>query len=292
MQKIVVMGRGLFGSAAARHLAEAEDGIACIGPDEPTSRVAHSGVFASHYDEGRMTRNVDPVWEWATTARQAIARYRDLEERSGVKFYSPVGYLGLGHPASTYNARCAETGEAKGAAIERLDAATIRARYPFLSISDNADGLVESGGAGHIGPRKMVQAQTLLAERAGATMIRQAARAIRTVSSGVEVDLWDGSVVQAERVLVTAGAFTKACGLSPKHLGVTVYGRTVVLVGIEGEAIDALKNMPTMIDSNIGAYILPPITYPDGHSYLKIGIGTEADPQFADLDNLQNWFKG
>ncbi len=50
--------------------------------------------------------------------------------------------------------------------------------------------------------------------------------------------------------------------------------------------------MPTMIDSNIGAYILPPITYPDRHSYLKIGIGTEADPQFADLDNLQNWFKG
>ena len=75
-----------------------------------------------------MTRNVDPVWEWATTARQAIARYRDLEERSGVKLYSPVGYLGLGHPASTYNARCAETGEAQGPAIERLDAATIRAR--------------------------------------------------------------------------------------------------------------------------------------------------------------------
>ena len=292
MHRIAVIGRGLTGSAAARHLAENSDGIVCIGPDEPEHRARHDGVFASHYDEGRMTRNVDPHREWSVTARHSIARYRDLEDRSGIGFYSPVGYLGLGCPGSTYNDRCAATGEANGAELERLDADGIRGRYPFLSVNDDADGLVETGGAGHISPRRMVRAQTLLAEQAGAEIIHKAARAIHSVSNGVEVELWDGTRVLAEKALVATGAFTAACGLSPVDLGLTVYGRTVVLVRIEGDATDALRNMPTMIDAEIGAYILPPIRYPDGHSYLKIGVGTEADPIFTELSDLQGWFKG
>ncbi|MEM6986540.1 MAG: FAD-binding oxidoreductase [Pseudomonadota bacterium] len=293
MHKIVVVGRGLIGSAAARHLAESGDGIACVGPDEPTSRAAHSGVFASHYDEGRMTRHVDPEREWSITARHAIARYRDLETRSGVPFYIPSGYLGLGlgSAGKTYNAQCAATGEAEGAAVERLDAAGVRARFPFLAIPDDADGLVETGGAGHISPRRMVHAQTRLAEMAGARIIRQAARAIRSVRGGVEVELWDGSTVTAEKALVAAGAFTTCCGLSPEELDLTVYGRTIVLVRIEGEAADVLRSMPTMIDTAIGAYLLPPIVYLDGHAYLKIGVGTEDDPRFTSLGALQSWFK-
>ncbi|MEM7438630.1 MAG: FAD-dependent oxidoreductase [Pseudomonadota bacterium] len=291
MYKIAVVGRGLIGSAAVRHLAEDAEGIVCIGPDEPNDRAAHGGVFASHYDEGRMTRHVDPVPEWSITAGQSISRYCDIENRSGINFYSPVGYLGIGHPGSTYNARCAETGEANGAAVERLDAAAVRAMYPFLKVSDDADGLVETGGAGHISPRRMVKAQTLLAESAGANCIRQPARAIRPTPYGVEIELWDGSVVSAEKALVTTGAFTAACGLSPVDLDLHVFGRTTVLVRIDRYAGKVLSRMPTMIDAEIGAYILPPILYPDGHSYLKIGVGSVSDPRFTALGELQAWFK-
>ena len=55
MHKIMVVGCGLFGSAATRHLSERTDGVVCIGPKEPKNRQDHNGVFASHYDEGRMT---------------------------------------------------------------------------------------------------------------------------------------------------------------------------------------------------------------------------------------------
>lgn len=292
MHRIAVVGRGLIGSAAARHLAEGTDGIVCIGPDEPKDRQEHRGVFASHYDEGRMTRHVDPAYEWSITAAQSINRYRDLERRSGITFFSPAGYLGLGHPGSTYNQRCAETGSANGAEVERLDANAIRARYSFLSVPDETDGLVETGGAGHISPRRMVQAQTLLAGHAGAAFIRQTARAIHTAPKGVEVEMWDGSVVVAERALITTGAFTSACGLGSVDLGLTVFGRTTVLVRIQGAATELLRDMPTMIDTRIGAYILPPIRYPDGHHYLKIGVGRNSDPSFTSLDDLQNWFKG
>ena len=56
MHRIIVIGRGLVGSAAGRHLSALTDGVVVLGPDEPTDRAAHTGVFASHYDEGRITR--------------------------------------------------------------------------------------------------------------------------------------------------------------------------------------------------------------------------------------------
>lgn len=291
MHKYAVVGRGLFGSAAARHLAEATDGVLCIGPDEPESRAAHNSVFGSHYDEGRMTRLVDPTPEWAITAGKSIERYRDIEARSGIPFYEPAGYLGLGYPGSTYNARCAATGASLGAAIERLETDTLRHRYPFLRVEDGVDGLVEAGAAGYISPRNLVRAQSVLAERAGATLIRQAARSVRGVSGGVEIELWDGAIARAEKVLITAGAFTQACGLCPVDLGLVVFGRTTVLAKIEGEAVQALRGMPTMIDTSTGAYILPPILYPDGNLYLKLGVGDVTDPRFTELGGLRDWFR-
>jgi glycine/D-amino acid oxidase-like deaminating enzyme len=51
--RIAVIGKGLIGSAAARHLSLLTDGVALIGPDEPTLRSDHHDVFGSHYDEGR-----------------------------------------------------------------------------------------------------------------------------------------------------------------------------------------------------------------------------------------------
>ena len=292
MHRTIVIGRGLIGSAATRHLAENTDGVACVGPDEPQDLASHTGVFASHYDEGRLTRIFDPAQEWSITAKRSIERYRDLEDRSGIGFFTPSGFLGLGDPGTDYNHRGASAAVANGAVVDRLDADGIRAQFPFLSVADDADGLVETGTAGHISPRRLVRAQTNLAEQAGATIIRQAAGAIRPITGAVEVELADGSTVTAEKALIATGAFTGPCGLCPVNLGLTVYGRTVVLARIEGDAADVLQNMPTMVVSANGAYILPPIQYPDGHFYVKIGIGTDADPRFGTLVDLQRWFKG
>ncbi|MEM0990434.1 MAG: FAD-binding oxidoreductase [Pseudomonadota bacterium] len=286
MHRHIVIGRGLIGSAAARHLAESTDGVVCIGPDEPTDRAAHTGVFASHYDEGRLTRIFDPMQEWSITAKRAIARYRDIEERSGVQFFTPSGFLGLGAPGRDYTRR------ANGAKISRLDVDQIRQHFPFLSIPDDTDGVLETGTAGHVSPRRLVQAQSILAEKAGATLVRQHVTAVRGADGGVEVELADGTNVTGENALIATGAFTQPCGLSPVELGLTVYGRTVLLARVEGEVEKALESMPTMVVSENGSYILPSIQYPDGHKYVKIGIGTDADPRFSSLSDLQTWFKG
>jgi sarcosine oxidase len=292
MHRIIVVGRGLIGSAAGRHLSEFTDGVAILGPDEPADRAAHNGVFASHYDEGRMTRVVDPDLAWAVTAKRSIDRYADLEARSGVRFFTNAGYLGIGAPGSDYLARAEAVGKTLGADTTRLDGAGIRARFPFLAVPDDAEGLYEGHCAGHLSPRAMVSAQTEVARQQGALIIVDEAKAVRATAGGVEVDIAGGDTLRAERVLVATGAFTDACGLSPVDLKLRVFGRTVVLARIDDDLLAALDGMPTLGHAETGAYILPPIRYPDGERYVKIGIGTTADPDLRSLADLTRWFKG
>ena len=198
MHKIMVVGCGLFGSAATRHLSERTDGVVCIGPKEPENRQDHNGVFASHYDEGRMTRVIDPVTEWAISAKNSIERYSDIENRSGIKFFSPSGYLGIGEPSSDYNARCAASGAAVGVKTSKLTAIDIRSIFPFLSVSDNADGLLETKTAGHISPRAMVKAQSKLAENAGAELVSDEVVKIYKAGSSIEIELVSGKILKGK----------------------------------------------------------------------------------------------
>ena len=75
---IAVIGRGLFGSAAARHLAVMGFAPALIGPREPDEKRTHKGVFASHYDEGRITRKNATDRFWAEASIASISRYREI----------------------------------------------------------------------------------------------------------------------------------------------------------------------------------------------------------------------
>ena len=60
---VIIVGKGLMGAAAARHLATQGANIVVIGPDEPTD-LNKATVFSSHYDQGRLQRIVgrNEVW--------------------------------------------------------------------------------------------------------------------------------------------------------------------------------------------------------------------------------------
>ena len=292
MFRIIVIGRGLIGSAAGRHLAGLTEGVALIGPDEPADRSAHTGTFASHYDEGRMTRTVDPDPVWAITAHRSIARYAEIEAESGIRFFTPSGYLGLGGPDAASLDRSEASGKPLGAETAWLDAASIRERFSFLNVSAPTRGLYEGGRSGHLSPRAMVAAQCAAAEKRGAAIVREEVAALRPIPGGVEIETSSGAVHMAERVLVATGAFTDAWGLSPIDLKLRVFGRTVALARIEGDLVSELSGMPTMGHAESGAYILPPIRYPDGHLYLKIGIGSTEDADLRDRDDFRRWFQG
>tara|TARA_Y100001960_G_C14649705_1_gene815215 strand:+ start:59 stop:1252 length:1194 start_codon:yes stop_codon:yes gene_type:complete len=291
--KIAVIGRGLIGSAAGRHLSMISDGVAVVGPNEPEDSVKHDGVFASHYDEGRMVRFVDPHIPWSITAKRSIERFSQLQMDSGINFFTTSGYLGLQGPEFLDYLEGSEfSAKTVNANFKRINADKIRTDYPFLSIDDNTVGLVEEGLAGHISPRNMVNAQTKIARKFGADIIEHEVEKISLNNKAVEITLRNNEKLLAEKVLVATGAFTDACDLLPKSLNLIVYGRTVVLAEIDEHLKKILRNMTTMyvVDSN--AYILPPIKYPDGKTYVKIGIGSKSDKILNSRSELIEWFQG
>ncbi len=143
---IAVNGKGLIGSAAARHLAASfpDLKICVIGPDEPQNRKAHDGVFASHYDQGRITRVLDPSPLWGHLARESIKQYPFIENASGIQFHHRVGCL-----RATDNPERVKQVDDCAAQYRpphrRLDAAACREAHPYLSFSDNFVAWDEGG---------------------------------------------------------------------------------------------------------------------------------------------------
>lgn len=285
--KIAVIGAGMIGSAAARHLAEAGQDVTLIGPGEPASP-DHAGPFASHHDAGRITRVIDADPFWSRAAHDSIARYGDIAARSGIAFHTPVGLVTTA-PHGTADA-VTLAGAAAPLGLPPLDPCAVAARFPFLRLAPDAVAYHEPAPAGHINPRALVAAQIRLALAAGARHVTQPVTALQDSADGVHVICGDRH--RFDRVLVAAGGWTD--GLLPTPLGLTVYGRTIALMRLDAAEAVRLAAMPALIwheADGFGPYLLPPIRYPDGQHWLKIG-GDTVDLRLPDSAAINTWFRG
>lgn len=288
--KLAVIGRGLIGAAAARHLCKMGHHVALIGPNEPADYARHGGVFGSHYDEGRITRTFDPESFWRQMNSAAIPRYGEISAESGVEFYQEVGALHVGHGQTTDVASVGKICAEDEILCEAYDDTGLAERFPFLGFTAGMQGYFEPRNAGHISPRRLVRAQTIAAERAGARMIAEPALGISESGSGVTIRTRSGDV-EAERVLVAAGGHTQS--LLGQSLGFTVYGRTVAMFRLGAAEAHRLAGMPSMRclgPKGENPYILPPIAYPDGHTWLKLG-GDPVDLPLGSEADIKDWFR-
>ena len=288
--KLAVIGRGLIGSAAARHLSIMGHDVALIGPDEPIDFSRHDGVFGSHYDEGRITRRFDPEPFWLQMNCAAISRYGEISAESGVEFYREVGVLHVGSAENPNVASVGKITSEAGIDCEEYDDAGLAERFPFLKSTAGMLGYFEPGNAGYISPRRLVRAQTIAAERAGARIINEPAQGISESGSGVTIRTRSGSV-EAERVLVAAGGHTQS--LLGQSLGFTVFRRTAALFRLGAAEVQRLAGMPSMRcigPKGDNPYILPPIPYPDGQTWLKLG-GDPVDIPLESEADIKGWFK-
>ena len=287
---IAVIGRGLIGSAAARHLAEAGHEVLLIGPEEPADKRAHRGVFGSHYDEGRITRGLDPYAFWSRVSRASIARYREIEAKSGVPFYTEVGVLMAGPVAGRFIQDVDQVRREAGIEATRYEGAALAERFPYFAFPPDTMALHEPKGAGHISPRRLVRAQTIAAERAGARLMAATVSAVEEAGDGVRI-VTDQGEVRVERALVAAGGFTNMMLAEP--LPLSVYARTVALFEVDEAEAARLRTMPSMIflkPNGEDPYMLPPIRYPDGKFYLKLG-GDPEDVPLKDAEAIGAWFR-
>jgi glycine/D-amino acid oxidase-like deaminating enzyme len=295
--KYIIIGRGMMGAAAARHLASQSGGVAVIGPDEPQDKKSHEGVFASHYDEGRITRTIDPDANWARLANRSIARYRDIERDSGVAFYSQVGCLVVGPKRGgpdDYIAKVADAARTLEVRTDLLDDDGLKARFPFFAFPAGSEGIYEPQGAGHISPRRLVKAQSLLAEKTGAKVLKETVISVREEDGLAVVATAEGNVYRAEKALLATGGFSIAENLLQTPVEMKVRGRTIAYFEISEADALALGAMPSLITKTEGdvdsIYLLPPIRYPDGKYYLKIG-GDPDDYEISSDAAMRAWFR-
>lgn len=299
---IAIIGAGLIGSAAARHLAEAGASVVLFGPFSGNAHHVHS----SHFDEARITRFVGPDPVWAALAREAIARYPDIADRSGVAFHTPCGHLRIDLPTTHRDSVLSavrSVAALRPEPAEEWTAAEAAARFPALSVTADAVAHWDPAPAGLIHPLRLIEAQHRLLRQAGGRHDPSVVHSIRKEGKDFLLTDHSGRVHTTQRVLVASGAYTSRFDLAPAPLALDVRPETVLLVETSGDLLDHLRGLPGMIwnfdpiprSGRRGVnsvYILPPVRYPDGRWYLKIGADHDRDQDVSTVEAMHAYMSG
>jgi sarcosine oxidase len=292
---IIVIGRGLFGASAVRHLSQSTtSSIALIGPGEPSDPASHQGIYGAHYDEGRLTYQLksDPVW--AGLAVASLARYPALEAASGKRFHSPAGSLYLADPNMDNGRFAAAQSPTSPIPTQQLDHHQLQARFPYLKTAENVDALWEGPPAGHFSPRTFLQAQLALA--GATTLIDDIATGAAIEKDKLVVLTANNGRFQAKKVLVAAGAYSNGFNLLPRPLSLRLKQEYVIRALLPDTEVARFKDMPPIVyridhPRLAELYILPPIRYPDGRFYLKMGANTVLDQFVESVEAINGWYR-
>jgi glycine/D-amino acid oxidase-like deaminating enzyme len=291
---VIVIGRGLIGSAVARHLAKDGVHVVLIGPGEPADHRTHTGVFGSHYDSGRIARILDPTPYYSHIAKLSIQRYRPLESQTGIQFYHEVGYLAVSNNTA-YLADMEARAEEFYPQVEKIPHAALVERFPYFHFPDNVRALYQATEGGYINPRQNIAAQNKALEMHSGTVIDETVLELDTSGETVGAKIAQGWIHGHKVVLVT-GAFANVGGLIPRKIDFSVEEHTVVLAEVNPVQLPLLDGLPSLSyrlgnDPMRFIYFLPPILYPDGKHYLKIGHSL-GDLMPNDDEALTRWFQG
>lgn len=294
---VAVVGRGLFGSAAARHAAEAGASVAAVGPSKPAT--APERVYSSHDDEARLTRRHDRDERWAPFTERAVDGYADIEARSGVEFYRPVGALFAARPGGD-----GRNGDPMAAlrdviAPEHQWAPGERGwkqRWPRLDFPSTHAVAFDPAPAGYIRPKRLIMAQEVLTERAGGRLLDDTVTAIDPHGGGYRLRTLAGRTVDAGRVVVATGAFVNALGLLPEPVDISTKTEIIILGEVSPADAAELADYPTVLHQiDPGRlddiYMTPPLQFPDGRHCVKLGANTDLDTWPTGLAEIQRWFE-
>jgi sarcosine oxidase len=231
-------------------------------------------------------------------AERSIQQYISLEQASGVSFYRPVGGLQVSAASAkpdSHLAQLAAVAQELGVNTLTYRGYELKQAFPFLDFPEEMAGILEPQLAGYVNPRSLIAAQLEAAGRQGAAILREEVTALQKKAAAVEIKLAHGHSYTARRVLIAAGAYTNQ--LLDRRLALELKARTILLAELPMPEVERLKAMPTLIyrlESNPevnSIYMLPPILYPNGRYYIKIGGGHVPLIVLKEADELQAWFQ-
>ena len=290
----LVVGAGLVGASAARHLSldGASGSVAVVGPVEPIDHHRHDGIHGAWHDEGRLTRVIAGDDVWAHLAKESMARYPQIRDDGGSEFHRRSSVLYAFDDAVAYE-RHRAVAQRMEAVFEEVDVSSHR--FPFLRAESGVRGLLETGDAGVVNPRAMVENQLRAAQSRGTTLIRDVVQSLDCEPDAVVAVLGDGRRLRCRRAVVAAGAYVNAFDLLPAPAAVSSIGITAHFFAVDGTLADELADMPGMLwfdDPSGGTFVysVPPIRYPDGRLWFKIGGHSESGP-LPDRAAIDHWHR-
>ncbi|MFN8526557.1 MAG: N-methyl-L-tryptophan oxidase [Chloroflexota bacterium] len=199
---LVVVGGGVFGLGTAWEAAERGWRVVVLEQGPIPNRVAAS------FGPSRKIRSTYTDVHYAALAREAMAAWRELMDRTGQDLMVPAG--NLVYTTLAEQPRIDELEEVSreiGASIEMLDASQLASRYPQFLRARRA--LLETD-AGFLRASACVETLRDLAESAGATVrTEQPVAAIEPNGGSVTVMLDGGERVTAARAVIAAGGWTQ-----------------------------------------------------------------------------------
>ena len=191
--RVVVVGCGAVGSAAALALARAGHDVTVVEARGPATRLGSS------HGRARIFRCAYDVPEYTELAVRSLERWRALEAEAGETLLTTTGCVDHGDPESLERVREATlAGGAESVEVPRAQAAE---RWPGLRF--DGDALLDPTG-GRIDAAAAVRAMARLAAAAGASLLTERVLAV----GGSSVTTEEG-VHEADAVVVATGAWTR-----------------------------------------------------------------------------------
>jgi sarcosine oxidase len=202
MAKVIVVGLGAMGSAAAQHLAERGHQVLAF------DRFTPPHTMGSSHGQTRMIRQA--YWEdsrYIPLVLRAYELWRRLERDSGRQLLHITGGLVIGRSEGTLAQRSKNSADAYGLSYQMLTSKELMNRFPAFTPAEDGIALWEEQ-AGYLVPEDCIGAQLERARIAGAKLqFDEPVVDWRAAGDGVMVRTVAG-VHHADRLVLTAGPWS------------------------------------------------------------------------------------
>ncbi|XP_038070802.1 uncharacterized protein LOC119739800 isoform X1 [Patiria miniata] len=295
---ICIVGAGLWGSSAARHASLPGRKVCLIGPSEPLEKDRPSrDIFASYYDVARTVRKCQGSNHFRSLmTMRAFKGLQELEGTTGIQLNATAGHIFYGKDIES---KMAPIAKEEGVLLTAED---VHKRYPFLDTSRYGDtAMLFPINGGHANPRMIVHAEQKAATLQGCDIFDDVVESVGESGSHthgepvMRVLTKNGRHLLAKKVLLCTGAFTQLKDLLPPstELDFGIDGTFTVRLEVGEDDLEKISSMPTMTsftDPEWNCYMLPPIKYPDGKYYVKIGPLNQDQRRLTSLKEVKDWF--